>query len=405
MTATAPSTAGELPSRRHPVRGDGDGDFALGEILALGRTCSGRPPEHSPVDDDATALHRFETCGLFEPPVADHLADLTPEIATRWLAIAAHWIELSLTGGDLRYLNTACKLLGAVWVQHRKDTEFGSVTSGLADVGHTLDAATTRLRTRLARRVVLTEPMPPITAAAPRITGREAARIAVLAGAGSRSAARLVTAATSMGLPITGVCRYTPARSRLTVPSNYSAAWYPPSLPDHAPAAITERVRVTEATSWDAVADALAGTDLVLLTGMPIVPPQVLQMARLGVLNAHNGILPTVRGMDAVGWALLHNQPIVCTLHLGRPKVDTGEVIATHPVPTAPTTTLAGRVKATQLRLLLAGAAHVATTGALPDATPQPAGGTQYYRLHPHLKRVLDTSPYGHDTEATVIRP
>jgi Formyl transferase len=76
-------------------------------------------------------------------------------------------------------------------------------------------------------------------------------------------------------------------------------------------------------------------SDIALLVDMPVVPASVLDAARLGVLNAHNGALPSHCGMDAVGWALLHNQPIVCSLHLARPKVDTGEVLATHPVPVA----------------------------------------------------------------------
>ena len=64
-------------------------------------------------------------------------------------------------------------------------------------------------------------------------------------------------------------------------------------------------------------------------------------------------------------------------------------------------------MKTTQLRLLLAGAAHAAATGVLPDLIPQPAAGTQFYRLHPHLKRLLDTSPYAHDDHPqwTVIQP
>jgi hypothetical protein len=76
-------------------------------------------------------------------------------------------------------------------------------------------------------------------------------------------------------------------------------------------------------------------------------------------------------------------------------------------VPVAPVGTLAARVKTTQLRLLLAGAAHVASAGVLPDLTPQPAGGTQFYRLHPHLKRLLDASPYARDDHPqwTVIQP
>jgi methionyl-tRNA formyltransferase len=137
--------------------------------------------------------------------------------------------------------------------------------------------------------------------------------------------------------------------------------------------------------------------DPVLLVGMPIVPARVLDAANLGTLNAHNGALPTYRGMDAVGWALLNNHPVVCSLHLARPAVDAGEVAAAHPVPVTPVRTLASRVKTSRLRLLLAGAAQVAATGALPDLRPQAATGTQCYRLHPLLKRLRDTSPYAHD--------
>jgi methionyl-tRNA formyltransferase len=128
---------------------------------------------------------------------------------------------------------------------------------------------------------------------------------------------------------------------------------------------------------------------------MPIVPALVLDTARLGVLNAHNGALPGYRGMDAVGWALLNNDPVVCTLHLARPAVDTGEVLACHVVPIDPLHTLRRRVKATQMQLLVSGAAYVAATGHLPEATPQPQAWRQFYRLHPHLKRLLDSSPYG----------
>jgi hypothetical protein len=133
----------------------------------------------------------------------------------------------------------------------------------------------------------------------------------------------------------------------------------------------------------------------VILAGMPVVPAPVLAIARLGVINAHNGALPAYRGMDAVGWAFLSNDPVVCTLHIARPAVDAGEVIATLPVPAAPGGTLKFRVKDAQVTLLLAAAAFTARCGRLPDASPQqPGAGRQYYRLHPHLKRLLDDSPY-----------
>jgi len=149
--------------------------------------------------------------------------------------------------------------------------------------------------------------------------------------------------------------------------------------------------------SWDQVAAVLQRhrADLVVLLGMPIVPARILRLARLGVINAHNGALPSYRGMDAVAWALMYGDAIVCTLHLASAEVDTGDVLASEPVPFAPAATLRGRVKTAQLRLLLAAARFAVETSRLPDACAQPArGARRFYPLHPHLKRILDQSAY-----------
>lgn len=428
-------------SIRHPVRVDLDGDFALADLLALPDAGPARritaeqatlaglwrldaaveaepvvgPPTGAtggvdlapdvPTDaaSDTALLHRIETGALFRPPVHERIGALTPEAGLAWLALAAHWIDLSRITGDLRFLNAACKLTGAVWSRHHgaAGTWGGpGLTAQLAAVGRLLGEATDRLTLRLANRVLLPEPA---TSGEEELhpeqfTGTVRARTIVLAAAGSRSADRLVSTATAAGLPIETVCRYTGGTpGGPAISSNFCSAWYPPTAPDQSSSpGVPNDVPVISAESWDGVAAAIraADADLVLLAGMPVVPAHVLGAAKLGVLNAHNGALPSHRGMDAVGWALLHNEPIVCTLHLARPAVDAGEVVAVHPVPGVPTRTLATRVKAAQLRLLLAGAAHVAATGALPDLTPQPAAGTQFYRMHPHLKRVLDASPY-----------
>ncbi|MDQ2881606.1 MAG: hypothetical protein M3Y48_10350 [Actinomycetota bacterium] len=444
---TAPTTARVgahgRTAARHPVLVDTDGDFALDDLLALPGSGPARrittaqatlvalwrlhaantaelaapsqPGEvttpDTPTQDDAHLLHRIETSGLFRPPVRERVAALTPAVGGAWLALAARWVDLSLACGDLRFLNTACKLTGAVWL-HRcrtsRDIRAGGawqesgLTGQLAALGHSLGKATDQLQRRLADRILLGESATSGDEALrpDRLASHDRTRIVVLANSESSSAGRLVTAATAAGLPIEAVCWYTASRTGPAVSSNYSSAWYPPAPPDLAPApGMPDHVPVATARSWDEVTAAVraADADLVLLVGMPVVPARVLDAAKLGVLNAHNGALPSHRGMDAVGWALLHNQPIVCSLHLARPTVDTGEVLAAHPVPVTPVGTLAARVKTTQLRLLLAGAGHVAATGSLPDLTPQPAMGTQLYRLHPHLKRLLDTSPYADD--------
>jgi len=448
MTAApASEQASTRVEARHPVRVDIDGDFALDDLLALpevgparrlhavpatlaalrrlhaaddAESTAGAPRElggtpSAPTEADAILLHRIEASSLFRPPVREQVANLSPEVGAAWLALAARWVDLSRSNADLRFLNTACKLTGAVWLHHKRaggPWHEPGLTGQVAAVARLLDKATDRLRRRLANRIVLAESAGISEEALwPGRRGTaDQARITVLASAGSRSAGRLVTAATTAGLPIQAVCWYTPLHTGPPESSNYSSAWYPPAAPGPTTSPeVPSGVPTTTARSWDDVAAAIraAEADVVLLVGMPVVPDHVLGAARLGVLNAHNGALPSCRGMDAVGWALLNNQPVVCSLHLARPVVDAGEVIAAHPVPIAPVDTLAARVKATQLQLLLAGAAHVTDTGALPDLTPQPAAGTQFYRLHPHLKRLLDASPYAYNDgpRRTVIQP
>ncbi|MGH3921227.1 MAG: hypothetical protein ACRDSG_19650, partial [Pseudonocardiaceae bacterium] len=257
--------AHERIAARHPVHVGTDGDFALDDLLALPDVGRARritaaqairaapwrlntasreldtTSQHSAVakpnastEDDADLLHRIETSGLFRPPVHDEVAPLTPQLGATWLALAARWIDLSRSCGDLRFLNVACKLTGAVWLHHsRSDSDIAwqepSLTGQLAALGRMLDETTEQLQRRLAARVLLAE-----TARAgddalhtARLATTAKARIVVLARSGSHSAGRLVTAATTAGLPIEAVCWYSPSKAQPSVSSNYSSAWYP----------------------------------------------------------------------------------------------------------------------------------------------------------------------------------
>ena len=330
-------------------------------------------------------------------------------MAAAWLALAQHWIGRTAENDDLRFLNAACKLLGAVWIhydaaRHRSVMDLGAwhdLTRPLAAVARLAGAASDDLAARLRDRLVVAAPAaaPPraqldlgLTPVAATAT---ACSVAVLAATGSTGAQRFLRAARTAALPITAVCWYgQPSHDTHTARSGYADAWYPPPDGEHAATLMPAAPHPSQVATptWDSVAAALREhpADLIVLLGMPIVPEPVLQLARLGVINAHNGALPAYRGMDAVGWAVLNNDPIVCTLHLATPAVDQGDVLATEPVPLTPTGGLRERVKTTQLRLLLAATQFVATTGRLPATTEQPDGGRQFYRLHPHLKRLLD---------------
>jgi hypothetical protein len=106
--------------------------------------------------------------------------------------------------------------------------------------------------------------------------------------------------------------------------------------------------------------------------------------------------------MDAVGWALINNDPITCTVRHVTTDVDAGAVLATRRTPLAPLGGLKERVKAGQLQLLLSVATQTATAGRAPDGITQDhIRARQFYRLHPHLKRLLDSSPYSNQPTFT----
>jgi methionyl-tRNA formyltransferase len=67
--------------------------------------------------------------------------------------------------------------------------------------------------------------------------------------------------------------------------------------------------------------------DVLILGGAPILPDAVLEHARLGVLNAHPGLLPRYRGVDVVAHALLNGDPVGATVHFVDAGIDTGRII------------------------------------------------------------------------------
>ena len=64
---------------------------------------------------------------------------------------------------------------------------------------------------------------------------------------------------------------------------------------------------------------------IVLIAGAGILPDDFV--CTHTVVNAHPGYIPNCRGLDALKWAIVENQPIGVTTHLIGPHVDSGKVI------------------------------------------------------------------------------
>jgi hypothetical protein len=106
----------------------------------------------------------------------------------------------------------------------------------------------------------------------------------------------------------------------------------------------------------------IGGSYLSLLAGAGIIDKSVILASRMGCLNAHPAILPGLRGMDVVDWALLENLPIGISVHFVAAKIDAGPIVATKRLAPNPAETYLqfhSRIRKTQAELLAEAAADV----------------------------------------------
>jgi methionyl-tRNA formyltransferase len=83
--------------------------------------------------------------------------------------------------------------------------------------------------------------------------------------------------------------------------------------------------------------------DLLLVIGWSqILGPEVLALARLGVVGSHASLLPHDRGSAPVNWCLIRGERTTgCTLFWLDPAVDRGDIIDQEPIPITPYDTCA----------------------------------------------------------------
>lgn len=140
--------------------------------------------------------------------------------------------------------------------------------------------------------------------------------------------------------------------------------------------------------------DALAAhhPDLLVLLGADIVPAPVLATPRIGTINAHYALLPAFRGMNVTEWSILAGAPVGVTIHLVDPGIDTGDILHRETIPIEAGDTLERlRRKHQQLaaRLLVRATLELRDGRAQPTSQA-PGEGRQYYRMHPHLRRMTE---------------
>jgi methionyl-tRNA formyltransferase len=115
--------------------------------------------------------------------------------------------------------------------------------------------------------------------------------------------------------------------------------------------------------------------DFLVLGGGGILAPEIIETARLGVLNAHPALLPWVRGCGVVGHSLEQGVALGATVHRVDRGIDTGDVVARRLLPVAPGTVSLSALELAADELaaeLLADVVEgIVRRGELPVGTPQ----------------------------------
>lgn len=116
--------------------------------------------------------------------------------------------------------------------------------------------------------------------------------------------------------------------------------------------------------------------DILVLGASRIINQEIIDTARLGVLNSHPGVLPWVRGLASAGRSLAAGVPIGATCHLVDGRIDTGALIERRLLPVEGPTTLGQlEIENGQLtaNLLADVVARAVTLGSLPPSVQQEA--------------------------------
>ena len=136
--------------------------------------------------------------------------------------------------------------------------------------------------------------------------------------------------------------------------------------------------------------------DVFVHAGCGIMRSSSLSIPRLGTLNAHMGLLPRVRGMNAAEWSAFCGLPIGATVHLIDAGIDTGDILLVHAVDAAAIESVAAlrdEVDRAQVELLGDVTRWIITHGMLPPRRVQRADeGRQFFAMHTELRQLLDTT-------------
>lgn len=130
--------------------------------------------------------------------------------------------------------------------------------------------------------------------------------------------------------------------------------------------------------------------DVAVFTGGNILRHELLQVPRLGVLNAHLALLPEIRGMSSPEWSLLCGVPLGITIHFIDSGIDTGPILLRREFSAvdqcASLTDLRNRMIAEGIELIAEAVAGLDRGTISAVAQPDRDRDNQFFVMHERLK-------------------
>ncbi len=132
--------------------------------------------------------------------------------------------------------------------------------------------------------------------------------------------------------------------------------------------------------------------DLLLNAAGTIYRRPMLQAAPRGMLNAHMGRLPAMRGMNVLEWSLMAVEPLGVTIHFVEPGIDTGGILAFREIqPRLGDTIAALRCRSYAVSVdTMVRCIDELQAGTTPPCPQLPTEGRQYFVMHPRLLQVAE---------------
>lgn len=136
-----------------------------------------------------------------------------------------------------------------------------------------------------------------------------------------------------------------------------------------------------------------ASPDIVFYCGGGILRREMLEACGRRIVNAHQGPLPEIRGMNALEWSLWYGLTPTVTLHYIDDGIDTGPTISRHSVSVVGAASIA-EMRERGLVTAIQAFAGLLADGRIPESRPQigTPRAKLFYRMSTMLKETIEAN-------------